>query len=73
MTRGSDAIDYAKQVADVGYDVRLVPKGAAWAHRPLDIVSRWSAAKSLNSMLRVYLARPAGLEPATTGLEVSGY
>lgn len=42
MSRGSDAVDYVKHVAEVTYEARIPWKAPAWTHRPLDIMTRWS-------------------------------
>lgn len=42
MSRGSDAVDYVKHVAEATYEARIPWKARAWTHRPLDVVTRWS-------------------------------
>ena len=42
MSRGSDAVDYVKHVAEATYDARIRWKAPAWSHRPMDITTRWS-------------------------------
>ena len=43
ISRGPDAVDYVKHVADATYVARILWKAPAWSHRPLDITTQWSA------------------------------
>ena len=45
LTNGTDSIDYSKHVADVALDARLVSRSRWWAHRPLDLMSRFAGGR----------------------------
>jgi hypothetical protein len=45
LTKGPDSIDYVKHAADVAYDARLTSRSGWWAHRPLDLMSRFAGGR----------------------------
>jgi len=45
LTKGTESIDYVKHAADVAYDGRLTSRSGWWAHRPLDLMSRFAGGR----------------------------